>query len=305
MSYRKRTLEELNVLDDFLFNALASDGEVGVPFCQTLLSILLQRNVGRIRIVAQHVIPALTPEHRGIRMDVKVEEFEDGKDGEEESVLNIYDLEPHLQREENLARHNRFYQAKIDSRYMSSGEDDFSRLPNLYVITLTNFDPFGQNYMMYTIQNGCRELPDLEYDDGVRFIYFYTGGEKGGSPELRELLRYLQNSTEQNVTNETIRKIHGFVSQVKVLPEVKQEYMTFEHFVAMKERAAAREAAIETERAVLSGMVLAFLRDLGTVPEELEKQILEEMDSAKLKSWCHLAAKAGSVEEFREQMKEA
>ena len=54
MSYQRRTLEELNVLDDFLFHVLASDREVGVPFCQILLSTLLQRSIGQIRIVAQH-----------------------------------------------------------------------------------------------------------------------------------------------------------------------------------------------------------------------------------------------------------
>ena len=164
-------------------------------------------------------------------MDVQVEEFENCSGKEKEMVVNVYDLEPHLQKRENLARHNRFYQAKIDSRYMSSGEDDFSILPNLYVITITDFDPFGENYMMYTVQNHCLEVPSMKYEDGVQFVYFYTRGQKGGSQELQELLRYLQNSTEQNVRNETIRKIHGFVNQVKVSPEVKQEYMTFEHYV--------------------------------------------------------------------------
>ena len=36
--------------------------------------------------------------------------------------MNIYDIEPHLQRGMNFAKHNRFYQAKIDSRLMKSGE---------------------------------------------------------------------------------------------------------------------------------------------------------------------------------------
>ena len=305
MSYQRRTLEELNVLDDFLFHVLASDREVGVPFCQILLSTLLQRSIGQIRIVAQHMIPAFTPEHRGIRMDVEVEEFGELQAGGEESILNIYDLEPHLQRGENLARHNRFYQAKIDSRYMSSGEDDFSRLPNLYVITITNYDPFGRDYMMYTIRNCCQEIPDLEYKDGVQFIYFYTGGYKGGSQELQELLRYLQSSTERNVTNDIIRKIHGFVNQVKILPEVKQEYMTFEHFIAMKQRAAAEEAAEETARTVRVEVILDFLQELGEIPAALKGRLQEEADPEKLREWCRLAGKARSLKEFQEQMEKA
>ena len=59
---------------------------------------------------------------------------------------------------------------------MKSGETDFEKLPNLYVITITNFDPFGYDYMMYTIKNSCVEEPELEYEDGLRFVYFNTKG---------------------------------------------------------------------------------------------------------------------------------
>lgn len=96
-------------------------------------------------------------------------------------LCGVYDLEPHLQKDVHLPRHNRFYQAKIDSRYMKSGDDDFARMPNLYVITITNFDPFGYDYMMYQISNQCREVPELSYEDGLQFIYFYTKGKKGGT----------------------------------------------------------------------------------------------------------------------------
>ncbi len=297
MAYQKRTLEELNVMDDFLFSALASDRYVGAPFCRVLLSALLQRSIGKIRVVAQHTVPGSSPAYRGIRMDVQVEEFENCSGKEKEMVVNVYDLEPHLQKRENLARHNRFYQAKIDSRYMSSGEDDFSILPNLYVITITDFDPFGENYMMYTVQNHCLEVPSMKYEDGVQFVYFYTRGQKGGSQELQELLRYLQNSTEQNVRNETIRKIHGFVNQVKVSPEVKQEYMTFEHYVWLRKQEAAQETQVEN--------ILEFLGDLGDVSEDLKKRLEDEDDIKKLRKWCKLAARAKSIQEFQVQLDSA
>lgn len=47
-----RKFEELNVLDDFLINAIASDLEVGEPFCRTVLSVLLQRKIEKLKIVA-------------------------------------------------------------------------------------------------------------------------------------------------------------------------------------------------------------------------------------------------------------
>lgn len=36
MSYIKKPLEELDVIDDFLMNAIATDPEVGEEFCRTI-----------------------------------------------------------------------------------------------------------------------------------------------------------------------------------------------------------------------------------------------------------------------------
>ena len=107
------------------------------------------------------------------------------------------------------------------------------------------------------------------------------------------------------MTNDIIRKIHGFVNQVKILPEVKQEYMTFEHFIAMKQRAAAEEAAEETARMVRVEVILDFLQELGEIPAALKGRLQEEADPEKLREWCRLAGKARSLKEFQEQMEEA
>ena len=104
---------------------------------------------------------------------------------------------------------------KIDSRYLKSGERDFSKLPNLYVITILNYDPFGYDYMMYNVCNQCKEVPELEYEDGLYYIYFYTDGTKGGTPEIKAMLNYIKESTQENVTNEATRKIHDYANKVK------------------------------------------------------------------------------------------
>ena len=74
MSSTKKKLEELNVIDDFLMNRLASDASIGEEFCRLLLSTLLQRKIGKVAVTVQKVIPPFSPERKGIRMDVRVEE---------------------------------------------------------------------------------------------------------------------------------------------------------------------------------------------------------------------------------------
>ena len=102
-SIRRRSLEDLNVMDDFLMNAAASDPEGGEEFCRLLLSILLEREIGKVRVNTQKVIPAYSPALRGIRMDVEVVE-------DTEPVLNVYDIEPCLYhpKEGSLEKHNRY-----------------------------------------------------------------------------------------------------------------------------------------------------------------------------------------------------
>ena len=245
MAYKKRKLEDLNVLDDFMFSAAASDEEVGKEFCRTMLSVLLQKELGEIQITAQKTILPCTPEMRGIRMDVEVKEPLEDK--ETLPSLNVYDVEPHLRKEKYFPRHNRFYQAKIDSRYIRSGEKDFKNLPNLFVLTITEYDPFGKDQMIYTVSNSCREEPGLKYDDGLVFYYFNTKGKKGGTPEIRAMLKYMMESTEKNVVNEDIRNLHRCVERVKVLPEVREEFMRFEDVIAW-EKEKSHEEGIEEGR---------------------------------------------------------
>lgn len=294
MSYNFRPLEELKVIDDFLMNAIANDPDVGEPFCRILLSVLLQRPIGKLKVRAQRVIPALTPEHRGIRMDVEMEEELQNLD--DLPSMNLYDVEPHLPKDLDYPRHNRFYQAKIDNRLMKRGEKDFRKLPNLFVITITNYDIYGYDYMMYTVHNKCDEVPELEYKDGVWYFYFNTSGTKGGSPEIKAMLNYIQNSTDENVTNDATRKLHQYVKDVKILPEVRREYMTFEEYLDYWGRDIKRECKIESK----IEDILEILGEQGeNIPEDLRQQISSETNLEVLKKWHKEAARNNSIAEFR------
>ncbi len=283
----KRSLEDLNVIDDFLMNAAASDREGGEEFCRLILSTLLEREVGKIHINTQKVISAGAPNLRGIRMDVEIIESA----GE---LINVYDIEPCRYHKRGLEKSNRFYQAKIDSRYMKSGERDFTKLPNLYIITILPYDPFGENYMMYQIINQCLEVPGLEYKDGLRYIYFNTTGKKGGSPAIRELLQYFQNSTETNARSERLQRIHEHVKKVKVLPEVREEFMRLDDIIYYEREEADQNRAVQD--------ILELLEDCGEVSEELKNKIKVQTDKETLRRWHKLAARAESLEEFKTKM---
>lgn len=292
MSYTVKPFEELDIMDDFLMNATAGDREVGEEFCRTLLRGLLQRELGQVQISIQKVIFANAPNQRGIRLDIEVDELELCE--KEIVVKNIFNIEPNKRKEVNLPKHNRFYQAKIDSRNLKSGETDFVKLPNLFVITITDYDPFGYDYMMYTVRNQCQEIPNLEYEDGLFFIYFNTTGTKGGNSSIKSLLNFIQNSKINNVTDEITHRLHNCISKVKISPELREAYMRWEEKLFYERLDGKIEGKIE--------IILDCLVELGTVSEELKEQLLKETDLEKIKAWVKLSMKVNSIEEFIEKM---
>ena len=286
--YRRRGLDELNVLDDFLMNAAASDPEGGPEFCRLLLSTLLERQIGEVTVSTQKYFNPYTPELHGIRLDVEVIEPHSG----EGPVANIYDIEPCLYNSDikKLAKRNRYYQGRIDGQYLKSGEKNYSRLPDLYVIMILPYDPFGQDFMVYQFQNMCQEIPELDYPDGLRYIYFNTKGTKGGSPAIRELLDYLQKSTKENAKNETLLNLHRHIEKVKEFPEVRDKYMTIGELIEQTQGDTRKEDIFE------------LLKDYGEIPERVLERIENESELDILKRWHKLAARCGSIEAFEEQM---
>ncbi|MCM1135729.1 MAG: hypothetical protein NC400_09160 [Clostridium sp.] len=290
MSYTKKKLEELNVIDDFLMNRLASDSAIGEEFCRILLSTLLQRKIGKVNVTVQKVISPLAPDRKGIRLDVKVEEpaepWADGKT----AAMNIYDIEPHLLEDTDIPKRNRFYQALIDSSQMKSGEKDYKQLPDLYILMILDKDPFGYDYMTYTIRNKCEEITELEYKDGLWFYYFFTKGNKGGNEAVKTMLRYIGDSRKENAVDSATKKLHRFAESVKMQPEVRRSYMFWEEYVSGLKKVGKVEGALE--------ILLDLLSDYGEIPEETAKVLYEEKRLDTLRKWVKLATKVKSMDEF-------
>ncbi|MCR4937830.1 MAG: hypothetical protein K5987_06720 [Lachnospiraceae bacterium] len=238
-------IEELNLLDDFLMTGIANNVRVKEKFFRKFLSVLLEQDIGKVTVSAQKMIPAIDTDYRGVRLDVEVSEVE-SKNGIER-VANVYDIEPHTKNDTDFPRSNRFRQAKIDSKYMKAGDNDFKKMPGLYVITITNFDIFKKDYMIYTFRNSCVEAPDLKYDDGLNFVYFNTKGNKGGSKSIENLLRYMQNSNEINVVDENTKELSGYVKEVKSGEDFKEAFMTIGDHLDW-EREEGREEGRAEER---------------------------------------------------------
>ena len=248
---QRRKLEELNLLDDFLFNAMLAYPDTGEAFIRNLLETLFDRKFPHLKIRAQESFEGVNTDLCGARLDVYIEE--DGSvqiNGEE--IPAVYDVEPdhnHKAAEiKAFPKRARFYHAMIDRRSLKAGEH-FGKMKKVYVIFICDYDPFGYDRALYTIKNRCLEEPELPYEDDAETWVLYTRGKKGNiSESLRQLLSYMENTNQNNAINEDLRDIQQMVDQVKRDGEVSLRYMKwFEHDQMMYEQ-GRKEEQENTER---------------------------------------------------------
>ena len=274
---RTRSIDEANLMDDDFFNIVASDSDEGEKFCRKLISVLLGKDIGDVKVIAQRVLAGTVPGIRGVRLDVEVAEYSGHY---AEFPRNIYDIEQHREKETELPRMLRFRQSKIDSRHMKSGDSDFTHLPDLYVILITDFDPFGKGHMIYTIHNKCDEFPELEYNDGLKYLFFNTKGKEGGSSNIENMLGYMQNSRKESVVDEATFEIDQYVQYVREDPAFRGKYMTLgEKFDRYYKLGQDDMLALQVCKKLSRG------KSLSEIAEELE------MDQAQIEPVYNVAIK--------------
>ncbi len=233
---------------------------------------------------------------RGIRkledlnlMDAYIEEAADGMvpDGkviDAEIVSDIYDIEPNRKYEKkSLPRRMRYYHGLIDTQLLSNGIR-YDKLQNVMIIVILPYDPFGKDRMVYIVQNQCVEDRSVPYEDGAKKIFLYTKGTKGNpSQELRDMLKYIETTTEENVTNQDIESVNKMVNRLKQKREVGINYMKSWECEEMIRNEGREEGA---ERKLIS-MVCRKLAKNKTIAEiadeleETEETVLRICDAAK------------------------
>ncbi|MGN0322624.1 MAG: hypothetical protein ACI4DZ_05880 [Oliverpabstia sp.] len=69
----KRKLEDLNLLDDFLFTSVVNYPDIGEKFIRELLKVILGKEIGKLTVIPQKVYPGSDTDKHGARLDVYIE----------------------------------------------------------------------------------------------------------------------------------------------------------------------------------------------------------------------------------------
>lgn len=173
---KKALVAQFNLMDDTFFSVIMEHNDAA----EYLLTQLMGKPVKIIENKTQYSIR--NAETHSIVLDALVEDEEH----------NLCDIEVQVGDRNNHERRLRYYGAAIDWSYL---EKDYSELPELYMIFISDFDPFEMNKIQYEIVQYIKGT-EVEYDNGIHIHYFNTKVDDGTF--LAELLQYMKNSDPQN-----------------------------------------------------------------------------------------------------------
>ena len=261
----RKTLDELTLMDDYMFAQVMRDTRHLKP----LLEYILQINIKEIELIELQKTKKEGYDSKGVRLDLYVTD----------DTGAVYNVEVQTSNKRNLPKRMRYYQSIIDISILTPGME-YGSLKKSFVIFICNYDEYGRDRYLYTFENTCREEPDLKFGDESYKVVVNTKGKKGDiNGHLREVLEYLDDGS---VTGDYSRELDEAVKAVKSSEERRLEYM----LLVTRDnemRAEGRAEGIAEGRAEgrsegraegeIIGAIKLYHDELSLVPEEIVSRI--------------------------------
>lgn len=274
MSQNKKSLQDLTLLDRFLFSEVMEDPKT----FENVLSIILGKDIAIQGKPQSEHERRTSPLKRQVRLDIWAEDEDD----------SVYNVEAQKENTKNLPHRSRFYQALIDSKLLLPGEVDFSNLKDCYSIIIAPFDIFGKGLYQYTFQMTCKETGQALEDGAIR-IFLNTHGTNPDdiNPELRELLHFMEHTTEESSCSTLrLQEIKKQVNIVKSSEEIGVKYMQeWEEKILEKRKARAEglaegraEGRTQGDCSRLIELIKKKIKKSKTLPQiadELEEDVID------------------------------
>ena len=279
----KKTLSELTIKDNFVFGAVMCEE----PNCRRFLEMVLDFPIERIEVNKEKSI-VYHPEYKGVRLDVYAKD----------EKRTHYNVEMQAIKEPALGKRARYYHSHIDMEILLSG-DDYSKLPNTYVIFVCDFDPFMRGKYCYTFENLCLEDKELSMQDGAKSIFLNTRG-KNNDEVPTEMIAFLDfvkadlKESTKDFHDDFVKQLQNSVQKVKSSRRMEENFMILREMLRDERAEGKAEGKAES--------VLILLEEIGTVSEQLQEKIINEKDMSTLLNWLKLAAKSETIQQFEENM---
>ena len=261
MNNEETNYEKLTIANNFIFCKVMQSNP---DLCKQLVELITDRKIRHMVGLNGEKTIEVTPDGKGIRLDVY---FED--DGS-----TMYDVEMQVESNRNLARRSRFYQNTIDSQALEKSSD-YIKLLDSYVIFICPFNILPKyGYHLYHFRPRADEDPSIILEDGTSRIFVCANGKKDDvSDEMKAFLNYLGGKLAQSPLTS---KIDEAVKLARLNRKWRTEYMLSKVDIDVLkgeyERTIAKKDAIINEKD-------HALSEKDTVISE-QSQALHEKDQA-------------------------
>lgn len=288
---RKKQLKELTLKDNFMFGAVMMEEENCKRFLELALGFPIERvEVSKEKSIVYH------PEYKGVRLDVYAKNEHNTR----------YNVEMQVAKKAELGKRVRYYHGQIDMELLLSGSD-YTELPEVYVIFICDFDPFGKKKYRYTFTKQCEEEPGAQLQEGCKSIFLSTRGENDREVpgELVSFLNFVKadlSESETDFEDDFVEKLQNTIRRIKSNREMEERFMIFEEMLRDERAEGKAEGIAEGKAEAVLEMLLELMKDLGEIPDELRNRITSEKDLETLKKWHRLAARSESLDEFLKKM---
>ena len=257
-----KPLEQLTIVDDFMFGAVMSNPKL----CKALLELILGVKIRKIVYPELQKMINKRYGSKSIRLDVYVAD----------EAGTVYNVEIQTTDKKNLPQRTRYYQGMIDLNALEKGED-YKALKRSFVIFICTYDPFGQGRYVYTFENRCLENLNLELGDQATKIILNTKGYVGeNSAELKDLLRYMDGFLP---TTDYTRALDREVTAVRKDEKWRREYMVLNEAFREKVRLGGYMRSVAQARAFRNEFQPEQLARIAFVTPELLQVILNTIDA--------------------------
>lgn len=206
---KQKALDELTIVDDFMFGAVMSEPKR----CKPLLEYILGVEIERIEYPDLQKTIDKQYKSKAVRLDVYVA---DGKG-------TVYNIEIQTTKKKNLPKRTRYYQGMIDLNIIDKGKD-YTNLKKSYVIFICTYDSFGAGRYVYTFENQCQEDSSIYLGDDATKIILNTEGAVGNiNEDLKDTLGFMAGRKPKG---NYAKGLEHAVDEVKESEKWRREYMT-------------------------------------------------------------------------------
>jgi predicted transposase/invertase (TIGR01784 family) len=251
METTRKPLTELTLMNRFLFAESMENPEN----MNIILDIILENEIHLAGKPQTEKELRRSSVYRMARLDVWAESTDE----------TLYNTEVQEKNTYNLPKRFRFYQAMIDSQLLETGTTDFNRLNGLYLIMIMPFDLFGYGKYCYTFDLQCMEVPGLELQDDVTWLFLNTHGTNDAevSPELVELLHYFEHTNDAGyeISSEKVKRLQQNVKSVQENAEVSVKYMQLWEEKALEREEARAEGIQDKQCQIIRNMLSRGMSD--------------------------------------------